>query len=47
MPHIGGMTATIVLVASFLAVFLPALGLLVVGLSRLAGWGGASALPRD
>jgi len=46
-PPYWGMDTALALVAAFLAVFLPALALLVAGLARLAGWGGASLVPRD
>ena len=36
MPHIRGMHSVVSLVATFLLVFLPALGLLVAGLAKEA-----------
>jgi hypothetical protein len=33
------------IVGSFLLVFLPALGLLIAGLAKLAGWTGGPTLP--
>ena len=38
--HIQGMLATLIIVSSFLSVFLPALGLFVAGLARAAARAG-------
>ena len=35
-PHIKGMAHTLTLVGSFVAIFLPVLGLFILGLSHLA-----------